>query len=79
MTHTLNTDYPRTRFDEWEQAAVVWLDGSATEPPEPLTTADALGLLQACKRAYAVECSVTQGQERELRQGYRDLLERVLL
>ena len=31
-------------------------------------------LLAACQRALAVETSVTQGQERELRVGYLDVL-----
>lgn len=69
---------PVTRFDDWEQMAVAWLDGKATEPPEPLTTKETLGLLRLCKRAYAIEHSVTQTQERELRHGYRELLNEVL-
>lgn len=56
-----------SKFDEWEGLAIAWLDGEATEPPEPLSTADTLGLLQACKRVYAIERSVTQE-----RQGHRD-------
>lgn len=31
-------------------------------------------MLAACERALAIEKSVTQGQERELRQGYRTIL-----
>lgn len=67
-----------TRFDEWEAAAVAWLDGRQLSPPEPLKTGDILGLLQLCKRAYAIEYSVTQGQERALRDGYARLLGEVL-
>ncbi len=32
-------------------------------------------LLQACERALAIEDSVTQGQEKSLRLGYRQMLE----
>lgn len=68
----------RTRFDEWEESAVAWLEGRQMGPPEPLTTKETLGLLRLCKRAYAIEHSVTQGQERALRQRYRELLDEAL-
>lgn len=71
-------DGPTTRFDAWEQMAVAWLDGKAAEPPEPLTTKETLGLLRLCKRAYAIEHSVTQGHERELRYRYGEFLDEVL-
>lgn len=67
-----------TKFDEWEEAAVAWFDGKQLSPPEPLTTKETLGLLRLCKRAYAIEHSVTQGQERALREKYRLLLDEAL-
>lgn len=35
-------------------------------------------LVKALERAYAIEFSVTQGQETELREGYRDMLKAAL-
>lgn len=67
-----------TKFDDWEEAAIAWLDGRQMEPPEPLRTGEVLGLLQLCKRACAIEHSVTQGQERALRDGYARMLDEVL-
>lgn len=69
---------PVTRFDEWEAAAIAFVDGKQIGPPEPLTTEEVLGLLRLVKRAYAIEHSVTQGQERALRQRYRELLDEAL-
>lgn len=37
-----------------------------------------LDMAAAVRRAHAIERSVTQGQERELREGYREMLENVV-
>lgn len=43
--------------------------------PKRIDTSLILDLATAVRRAYAIETSVTQGQERELRVGYREMLE----
>jgi len=53
--------------------AVVW-GGIAESEANASLIAAAPDLLEACKRALSIEQSVTQGQERELRDGFVDLL-----
>jgi hypothetical protein len=48
--------------------------GSPIRKANTVLAAAAPDLLAACERALAIHDSVTQGQERELRVGYADLL-----
>jgi len=64
-------------LDDWERLATNWLEGRGDEP-QPLTTRQTLDILRLCKRARAIEYSITQGQERELREGYRESLTEIL-
>jgi len=68
----------KTKFDDWENATMAWLEGKTMGPPEPLTVKETLGLLRVAKRAYAIEFSVTQRQEQALRQRYPELLREAL-
>lgn len=67
-----------------ETSACVYDDGATLRYPDPELLANARlmaaapALYEACQRAFAVENSVTQGQEKELREGYRDMLRATL-